>query len=278
MADPTNLTLLYSNLITSESMITVSSETTTFEKEYLVDGKYTTCWRSLTMGGDGLFAEEGSGLFDEDGYGLFGMGDEQEILIDLGTAQSINCIALGNHNLYGEVTALNLKYGDTAACADGTIDLLSSLTATDFMDFFDSISKRYLKLEMTGADTITFYQISVLSLGAYTELGKNFQPHIENYDPEYTVFEKVTPGGQIQSYDEDAFLRWKLTWGSNNGTSNHAQLAALWDIVKRDKYFWLMLDPSDSDTLKYVKVKDFNYPQIYNDHYPGHMVVEARHV
>jgi len=278
MADPTNLTFLYNNLITSASMITVSSEATTFEKAYFIDEHLTTCWRSSGVSGsEGFLADAGEGFLADAGDGFLA-DDSCTILIDLGTAQSINCIALGNHNLYGEITGLDLKYGDTDSCLDGTINLLTDLTETNFMDFFDSISKRYLKLEISGADTITFYQIGVLFLGAYVELGKNFQPDIENYNPEYSIFEKVTPGGQVQSYNLDALLKWKLSWGSNNGTSNHTQLNSLWDIVKRNKHFWLMLDPSDSDTLKYVKVKDFNFPQIYNDHYPGYMVVEARHV
>jgi len=252
MADPTNITFLYNNLITDEGMISVSSEATTFEKEYLADDNYITCWRSTGVASESL-------------------------LIDFNTAQSINCISIGNHNLFGELTTLNLKYGTTAACVDGTIDLLSGLTETNFIEFFTSVSARYWKLEMAGSDVITYYQIGVLFLGAYVELIKNCQPNIESYDPEYRVFEKVTPGGQIQSYNLNALTSWKLSWGSNNGTGNHTLLTSLWNTVKKNKHFWLMLDPSDNDTLKFVKLRDFSFPQIYNDHYPGHIIVEARH-
>jgi len=278
MADPTNLTFLYNNLITDGGMISVSSEATTFEKEYLADDNYITCWRSSGVaGGEGFLADAGDGFLADAGDGFLA-GSDCSISIDFNTAQSINCISIGNHNLYGELTTLSLKYGTTAACVDGTIDLLSSLTETNFIEFFTSVSKRYWKLEMAGADTITFYQIGVLFLGAYVELTKNCQPNIENYDPEYSIFEKVTPGGQVQSYNLNALTSWKLSWGSNNGTGNHTLLTSLWNNVKKNKHFWLMLDPSDNDTLKFVKLRDFKFPQIYNDHYPGHMVIEARHV
>ena len=245
----TTCTFLYQNLISGGGMITATSERVGFEKKYLCDKQYSTTWRSSTA------------------------GVQNDLLVDFSTPVTINCIALGNHNLKGEVTHLQLHYGTTLACADGFIDLLSDLTTSKFLKDFTSVTKRYWKLEMAGATLITFFEIGQFWLGVFSEVRMPRVP-IANYDPDYVIYEKRTSGGQLHSYELYEQINWPLVWGHYNIT-NHSKLLALWKYVKRSKPFWIFLDPANSETLNFVFMKSFNFSRDEGETRPGSLTVES---
>ena len=243
MADPTKLTLVYDNLITDSSMITASSEATNYGKANLIDKAYQTCWRSTGV-------------------------TSESLLIDLGSAKSIKAFILGNHNLFAEVTTLNLKYGTTDACADGTVDISDDLTENDFIHFLDSLSYRYWKLEIAGSTNITFYSIGELWLSTYVELDKNPLANVSPYDKEHVAHEEG-----LHAYNLYSYIDWPLEWGNYNNSVNHDKLLALWNTVKKARPFWIMLDPSEDSTLKYVVIREFSFNQFLGVGYPGRMRV-----
>jgi len=224
-------------------MITASSEATNYGKENLIDSVHSTHWRSTGVSSESL-------------------------LIDLGSAQSVDAIVLGNHNLYDELTTLELQYGTTDACADGTIDLLSALTETDFIKFFDSVNKRYWKLVIEGATDITYYAIAELWLGAYVELDKNPLAEIDPYDKEHVVQEQG-----VSTYDLYSYVNWPLKWGNYNNADNHDKLLALYSAVKLAKPFWIMLDPQNDIVPQHVVIREFKFNQHLGVGYPGTMRV-----
>jgi len=240
---PAKTMAFYSNKITASSMITASTEATNYGKANLVDSVHSTCWRSTGVSSESL-------------------------LIDFGEAQAVDTIALGNHNFLGELTKLELQYGTTDSCADGYVNLLDDITETDFIKFFFSVSYRYWKLVIEGADDITYYEIGELWLGVHVELDKNPLPQIDPYDKEYVVQERG-----LNSYNLYGYIDWPLKWGSYNNADNHTKLLALYNTVKLAKPFWIMLDPQNVLVPQHVVIREFNFNQYLGVGYPGTMRV-----
>jgi hypothetical protein len=251
MANPTKVTFIYQNLITDQGLLEVTSEQGTFEKRFLIDAQYSTTWRSANTA-------------------------EQTIEMDFTQIVTASCLAIGNHNLYSEVTSIKLFHSTDGVSWTEEANLLSRLTETNFVYFFNApVSRRYWKLVFSGASNNTFYEIGELWLAQYMELANNPQLPVSNWEDQHFVHEKDTSGGQEHSYRLYERVYWTLGFSAYNQETNQTKLRALWAYSGKENPFWCWLNPTDIDTLKFVKIDSFQFDLSVGSSYPGSMSLKG---
>lgn len=136
----------YDNLL-DDASLTASSTATGYSADYLKDIHLSAKWRST--------------------------GDTSEnIVVDLGSAMSVDSIAILGHNLTSGAT-LKIQGNDTDAWGAPSVDETITASADDIVHFFTSASHRYWRFTFADASNPDGYiEAGRLFVGGYTEVTK----------------------------------------------------------------------------------------------------------
>lgn len=141
-----NAFLLYDNVLPGASSITVTSEASGYEKEYLYDGLTWGHWKPSAAG-------------------------TVYCTVDLGSAQSMDAWGVVAHDLGTNGASIELQYSATGAWAGEEVTVGSAVSPTStetIMKTFTSVSARYWRWKIISASAAS--QIGQLLLGARLEM------------------------------------------------------------------------------------------------------------
>ena len=230
--------LLYTNLLkTEQAPVTGSSEASEYPASNVWTDNYAEVWRSTAAG-----------------------ASAETLTVDLGAAQDVDAVALGNVNFRSTATVTIAgnsadswgapAFGPETIVATG----LDGVRRNLYHELSSSQNLRYWRISVTdNGNPDGFLEVGELWLGEQVTMTDSFDQGIE-FTHGYANTEQLSDQGQSYVFERDRLVQIDARW-MNIQAATRSELLALFRAVKGNALpFFFVFDPTSPAEAYFVKL------------------------